>query len=86
MLLICPAALGPVIETGPVFGEMFKGGLEKSKQLPKLYEGVAQLGGAAFFDANTAISTDGIDGLHISADAEKKLGMAIAAKVRELMK
>jgi lysophospholipase L1-like esterase len=86
VLLICPAALNPIIEKGPVFGEMFKGGLEKSKQLPRLYEGVAQLGGAAFFDANTVISTDGIDGLHISADAEKKLGTAIAAKVREIMK
>ena len=86
VLLICPAALNPIIEQGPVFGEMFKGGLEKSRQLPKLYEGVAQLGGAAFFDANAAIATDGIDGLHISADAERKLGTAIAAKVKEIMK
>jgi lysophospholipase L1-like esterase len=86
VLLICPAALNPVIEKGPVFGEMFAGGLEKSKQLSKLYEGVAQLGGAAFFDANTVISTDGNGGLHLSADAQKKLGTAVAAKVREIVK
>jgi len=34
VLLICPPALDPKIEKGPVFAEMFKGGLEKSKQLP----------------------------------------------------
>src|SRR4051794_19490613 len=86
VLLVLPAALKHAIEKGPGFSEMFKGGLGKSKQLPKLYEGVAQLGGVAFFDANTVISTDGIDGLHLSADAEKKLGTAIAAKVRDIMK
>jgi hypothetical protein len=32
-----------------------KGGLEKSPQLSKLYEGIAQLGGAAFFDAGMVI-------------------------------
>jgi hypothetical protein len=34
-----------------------RSGLEKSKELPQLYGGVAQLGGAAFFDAGTVIST-----------------------------
>ena len=53
---------------------MLKGGLEKSKELPPLYRGIAQLGGAAFFDAGTVISTDGVDGLHLSAEAQKKLG------------
>ncbi len=59
-----------------------KGGLEKSPQLSKLYEGIAQLGGAAFFDAGMVITTDGADGLHLTAEAEKKLGTAVAAKVK----
>jgi len=85
VLLICPAPLDPKIEQGPVFGEMFKGGLEKSKQLPELYKSAAQAGGAAFFDAGSVVNTDGADGLHLSADAQKKLGQAVAAKVKELM-
>ena len=85
VLLICPAPLDPKIEQGPVFREMFKGGLEKSKQLPELYKSVAQQGGAAFFDAGTVVNTDGADGLHLSADAQKKLGQALAPKVKELM-
>jgi len=51
VLLICPPALDPKIEKGPVFAEMFKGGLEKSKQLPPLYEAVAKMGGAEFLNA-----------------------------------
>jgi hypothetical protein len=71
-----------VIDKGPVFGEMFKGGLEKSKQLSALYEVVAKMGGAEFLDAGSVVSTDGADGLHLTAGSEKKLGAAVAAKVR----
>jgi hypothetical protein len=43
--------LNPEIEKGPVFGETFKGGLEKSQKLPELYEAVAKMGGAEFLNA-----------------------------------
>ena len=86
VLLICPPALNPTIEKGPVFGEMFKGGLEKSKQLPPLYEAVAKMSGADFLDANTVVATDGSDGLHLTAEAEKKLGAAVAEKVKAILK
>ena len=52
-MLICPPPLSTEIEKGPVFGEMFKGGLEKSRQLPALYEAVAKMGGADFLDAGS---------------------------------
>ena len=57
---------------------MFKGGLEKTKELSKLYEGIARLGGADFFDAGSVITSDGADGLHLT--------VAVAAKVKEIMK
>jgi lysophospholipase L1-like esterase len=86
VLLICPPPLSPTIEKGPVFGEMFKGGLEKSQKLPELYEAVAKMGGAEFLNAGSVISTDGVDGLHLTAESERKLGSAIAAKVKEMCK
>jgi hypothetical protein len=52
--------LNPEIEKGPVFGEMFKGGLEKSQKLPELYEAVAKMGGAEFLNSGSVISTDGV--------------------------
>ena len=85
-MLICPPALNPEIEKGPVFGEMFKGGLEKSQKLPELYEAVAKMGGAEFLNAGSVISTDGVDGLHLTAESERKLGVAVAAKVKEMFK
>jgi lysophospholipase L1-like esterase len=86
VLLICPPPLNPSIESGPIFGAMFKGGLEKSKQLPDLYEAVAKMGGAGFLNAGSVISTDGVDGLHLTAESERKLGTAIAEKVKEMLK
>jgi len=86
VLLICPPAPDPKIEKGPVFAEMFKGGLEKSKQLPPLYEAVAKMGGAEFLNAGSVVSTDGVDGLHLTSESEKKLGAAVAAKVKEILK
>ena len=86
VLLISPPPLSPKIEQGAIFREMFAGGLEKTNQLSKLYEGIARLGGADFFDAGSVITTDGADGLHLTAEAEKKLGTAVAVKVKEIMK
>src|ERR1700737_1180572 len=65
---------------------MFKGGLEKSKQLPPLYEAVAKMGGAEFLNAGSDVSTDGVDGLHLTSESEKKLGAVVAAKVKEILK
>jgi len=65
---------------------MFKGGVEKSNQLPDLYEAVAKMGGARFLNAGSVISTDGVAGLHLTAESERKLGTAIAAKVKEMLK
>jgi lysophospholipase L1-like esterase len=86
VLLICPPPLNPVIEQGPVFGEMFKGGLEKSKELPALYEEVAKMGGAEYLNAGSVISTDGVDGLHLTPESHHKLGVAVAAKVKDILK
>jgi len=80
VLLVAPPPLGPQT----CFKEMFEGGVEKSRRLGGLYRKVAGLAGAAFFDAGTVISTDGADGLHLSAAAQRKLGHALAQKVKEI--
>ena len=58
----------------------------KNERTLKALPGVARLGGAAFFDAGTVITTDGADGLHLTGEAQKKLGTAVAAKVKEILK
>ncbi len=86
VLLICPPPLSPEIEKGPVFAEMFRGGLAKSRLLPELYEAVAKMGGAEFLNAGSVVSTDGVDGLHLTGESQQKLGVAVATKVKEILK
>ena len=83
VLLICPPPLGP-IENG-VFGDMFEGGVERSKQLPAFYEGVAKTYGAAYFNAGTIVHSSEEDGVHLQADQHEILGKKIAELVKELL-
>lgn len=83
VLLVCPPPLGEV--TDPWFGEVFRGGQEKSRAYPPLYAAVAQAFGAAFLDAGTVTTTDGVDGIHLTPENNRALGEAIAAEVRELL-
>jgi lysophospholipase L1-like esterase len=78
VLLICPPPLGKMV----FFADEFAGGFEKSLALPAAYAAVAKAAGALFLDAGTVISTDGPDGLHLSAAAQTTLGRAVAAMLR----
>jgi hypothetical protein len=60
------------------------GSTDFATKLPELYEAVAKMGGAEFLNAGSVISTDGVDGLHLTAASERKLGVAVAAKVKEM--
>jgi hypothetical protein len=44
------------------------------------------MGGAEYLIAGSVVSTDGVDGLHLTAESERKLGLAIAGKVKEMFK
>ncbi len=79
VMLICPPPLGAMSH----FAEMFAGGHEKAIALPPLYAQVAALAGAAFVDAGRIITSDGADGLHWTAGAQRRLGLAIAPAIRE---
>lgn len=82
-VLVAPPPLGEI--TDPWFVEVFHGGKEKSRELGRLYGEVARTFGAGFVDAGQVISTDGVDGIHFTAEANRALGEAIAAKVRETL-
>ncbi len=83
VLLVAPPPLG---DNMAFFKKPFAGGLAKSQQLAKQYAAVAAREGVGFLDAGSVIKTDGVDGLHLSGDAEQALGKAIAQKVSEMTK
>ena len=83
VLLVSPPPLGEEID--PAAAEAFAGGREKSLELPRVYAGVAELAGEHFFDAGSVIQTDGVDGIHFTAETNAALGEAVAAEVKRIL-
>ena len=73
----------PLVATEGFPAAVFAGGIEKSRQLAARYAEVAEEAGVEFFDGGAVTSADGVDGLHLTAAAHRKLGQAVAAKIRE---
>lgn len=82
VLVVAPPPLAPMPD--PWFEGMFAGGYEKSKELAKLYAALAAFAKVDFLDAGQFVSTDGVDGIHFSAETNIKLGNAIAEKVKSI--
>ena len=84
VLLINPPPLGETIDEGAqeIFDETSK---EKSRALAEKYAAVAQMAGEHAFDAGSVIETDGVDGIHFTAEANRALGEAVAAEVERIL-
>ncbi|MDR3321623.1 MAG: GDSL-type esterase/lipase family protein [Synergistaceae bacterium] len=81
VVLVGPPPLGPV--SGGIFGMMFGGGEEKSKQLGACYKDVAEANGVIYFDAGAVVKSSLKDGLHLDADQHTLLGSAMADAVKK---
>ncbi|MDQ0472385.1 GDSL-type esterase/lipase family protein [Labrys wisconsinensis] len=80
VLLVAPPPLARTMT--PNMAEEFAGGYERSIGLAAAYRAVAEAAGAAFFDAGSVIGTDGVDGVHFTAETQHRLGTALAEAVR----
>lgn len=80
VLLVAPPPMGPQT----VFAEVFEGdlGVARSQGMAPAFEAVAQAAGVGFFDAGSVVSTDGVDGVHLTAETQRTLGAAMAEQVR----
>lgn len=82
LLLVSPPPVADLAD--PWFTEIFAGAHEKSLELPRIYRALAAFTGSHFFDAGSVISTDGVDGVHFTADNNRDLGVALATEVRKI--
>ncbi|MZI95562.1 hydrolase [Vibrio sp. CAIM 722] len=82
VLVVSPPPLAPMPD--PWFGVMYEGGHEKTLQLPKYYKMMADFMKVMFFDAGSVVRTDGCDGIHLSEESNKTLGLAMAEKVLQI--
>ena len=80
VLLICPPPLGPVSSDSS-----FSGGGEKSRRLPEHFQAVAQALGVEWLNAGEFVASAEDDGVHLTAEAHRVLGEAVARKVKEML-
>ena len=83
VLLVAPPPLGRMQHTW--FAELFRGGLEKSAELAHHYQALATFLGIPFVNAGEITSTDGVDGIHFTAENNEALGKALAREVKALL-
>ena len=77
ILLIAPPPLGTSFHDPEEWG----GGHEKSLELGSAFRDAAAVANLPFLDAGQVITTDGMDGIHFTPEAQVKLGEAVAKKV-----
>jgi lysophospholipase L1-like esterase len=82
VLVIAPPPLG----TGFHDPDQWVGSRENSLELGSALRDAASARNLPFFDAGEIITTDGIDGVHFSAEAHLKLGEAVAKKAFLILK
>lgn len=81
VLLMAPPPVARLTE----FAEMFAGAEAKSRQFSAYYRQVAQEYGCEFLDTAEVIVSSELDGIHFEASEHKKLGQAVAARVRKIL-
>ena len=67
------------------FAEMFEGAEAKSRRFAEHYARVAQERGCAFLDTGQVIVSSDLDGIHFEVAEHRKLGEAVAARVRQML-
>jgi lysophospholipase L1-like esterase len=77
VLLIAPPPLGMKFRDP----EQWSGSREKSLLLGVALKDLARAAGLPCFDAGEVITTDGVDGIHLTVEAHRRLGEAVARQV-----
>lgn len=79
VLLVSPVPIGEITRKSEVWG--FGESYQKSRELARMYEVVAENYDVGFFDAGSVAETHPDDGIHLDAAACARLGPAMAAAV-----
>jgi len=82
-LVIAPPPLGNM--TDPWLQVTFEGAQAKSREIAAHYAALAGFFKVDFLNAGEFLSTDGIDGIHLTPQNNKALGTAIARKVKAIL-
>ena len=81
LLVVVPPKLNRLVE----YADMFAGGMEKSQDLALNYRKVTDELGIPLFDANEAVVTSELDGIHWEASEHTKFARALAQIIPTLL-
>jgi lysophospholipase L1-like esterase len=81
VLLMAPPPIGKLTE----FAEMFEEAEARSRKFSVHYRRVAEEYGCKLLDTAEFIVSSDVDGIHLEVDAHRKLGQAVADKVRRML-
>ena len=81
VLLMAP----PVVARLTDYAEMFQEAKVKSEKFAEHYRRVAKRSSCHFLDASQIIVSSDLDGIHLEVGEHHKLGLAVAARVREIL-
>jgi lysophospholipase L1-like esterase len=81
ILVMAPAPLGPLNDFAGLWG--FGAAEGASRELSRLYRLAAEEEGVEFMDAGDVASVDPTEGVHLTADSHRALGLAVAVRVGE---
>ncbi len=81
MLLVRPCPIGPL----NLFSDVFVGGVERSQRLHAFYPQIAAMLGCHLLNAGAHAVCGPVDGVHLDAEQQRALGLAIADKVQEIL-
>jgi lysophospholipase L1-like esterase len=82
VLLMSPPVVGSLSD----YAEMFEGAVPKSEKFAGHYHRVAGQYRCHFLDTAPLITSSPLDGIHFEADQHQRLGVAVAARVREVLR
>lgn len=81
VLLIAPPPVAKLTE----FAEMFEGATQKSVHLSRCFRQVAEELGCQLLDASEVMVSSDVDGIHFDVDEHRKLGEAVAGRVKQML-
>ena len=83
-LVVAPPPIAPI--PNAFFRGMWEGAAEKSKKLSAAYQAMAEYMQVDFLDAGDHVVTEGCDGIHLTVENNRDLGLAMARKAAEILR
>ncbi|HEV2504056.1 MAG TPA: SGNH/GDSL hydrolase family protein [Mesorhizobium sp.] len=83
ILLVSPPAVRETTDIN--FSAMYGESIAESRKLAQFYAALATEANCGFFDAGTVAEATPLDGIHLDAENTRRIGAALAPKVRDIL-